>query len=143
MPGKWPQRDSVMWFWHTALYKFSYFMNILLVHLELFIAQISSLSDLSAFHLNIRSMQKHFNELHCLLTVLKHNFYFIGLSEIWLTTTSANIFSLPGYHTFHHHRVESLNTKPISAHEGVTLFIKDTIFRNVCNGITINTNLYE
>ena len=38
-------------------------------------------TDTSAFHLNIASISKHFDELSTLLALLKCNFSFIGISE--------------------------------------------------------------
>ena len=38
-------------------------------------------SKLSAIHLNISSLSKHFDELNTLLALLKYNFSFIGLTE--------------------------------------------------------------
>ena len=39
-------------------------------------------TDLSLFHMNIRSLSQHFDELHPLLICLDVNFQVIGLSEI-------------------------------------------------------------
>ena len=46
---------------------------------------------LSMFHMNIRSLPKHFDELQQYLNVLKYDFSVIGISETWLGENNADI----------------------------------------------------
>ena len=51
-------------------------------------------------HMNIRSLSKHFDELHNYFQTLHSNFSVIGLSETWLKDSDMpfNIYSIPDYH---------------------------------------------
>ena len=52
----------------------------------------------SLFHLNIRSINKHFEELQLLLdNNTKQPFSIIGLTETWLSSSSHHPFALNGY----------------------------------------------
>ena len=44
----------------------------------------------SLFHLNIRSLNLHFEELHAALNLLEHSFDVIGITEIKLSDSSKN-----------------------------------------------------
>ena len=52
--------------------------------------------SLSAFHLNIASLELHFDELHTLLTSCNINFDFVGISETGFQLNS-NIHDIEGY----------------------------------------------
>ena len=56
-------------------------------------------TPLSVFHLNIRSLSKHFDDLFSLFNVFSSNFPIIALSETWLCNTSdCSMFELPSYY---------------------------------------------
>ena len=54
---------------------------------DTFIKNVSNMQDdkraLSMFHMNIKSLHKHFDELQQYLNVLKYDFSVIGISETW------------------------------------------------------------
>ena len=70
---------------------------------EEFIENFSNSKCFSAFHLNISSLTKHFDELHTLLSLLNVNFSVIGITETkFLKNTQTSInFSLQNYTTEH------------------------------------------
>ena len=55
----------------------------------------------SFFHLNIKSLPKHYDELEIFLKSLDHDFSFIGLPEIWLDENKQDLYDLPGYNCIH------------------------------------------
>ena len=54
-------------------------------------------SQLSLFHLNIKSISKHYDELELYLNSLDFKFSFIGLSETWLDDNKEEFYDLKGY----------------------------------------------
>ena len=75
----------------------------------------------SVFHLNINSLQYHFDELQTYLSNCPIDFQILGISESRLKTdiwTTTNI-QLPGFN------IEHMPTK--SANDGALLYIRDTI----------------
>lgn len=54
---------------------------------------------LSLLHLNIRSLRKHQDDLVALISLLKHSFSVICLSETWLSGNEGNLYGLPGYYS--------------------------------------------
>ena len=52
------------------------------------------MSALSFFHLNISSLEKHFDEFASLSTLLNYSFDFIGISEIRLNSSASSNISL-------------------------------------------------
>ena len=78
-------------------------------------------NDFSVFHLNINSLQYHFDELQTFLSNCPIDFQILGISESRLKSnisTTTNI-QLPGFN------IEHMPTK--SANGGALLYIKDTI----------------
>lgn len=55
----------------------------------------------SLFHLNIRSIQKNYDELTNLLSLIKFKYSCIILSETFLNKNNKNLYDLPGYKSFH------------------------------------------
>ena len=53
--------------------------------------------QLSLFHLNIKSLSKHYDELDSYLDSLEYKFAFIGLSETWLDEDKQDFFDLENY----------------------------------------------
>ena len=84
-------------------------------------------TNFSAFHLNIASMPKHYDELITLLAQLDCKFSFIGISETRNTTIHApeldHEYCIPGYNKF--------STPAESSAGGVSLYISD-IFSSIC-----------
>lgn len=78
----------------------------------------------SAFHINTRSLNQHYEELCNLLNSIPVNFDFIGCSETWLTGEShIDRYRIPGYTM-----VNDIRT--FSTGDGVTLYVKtDNNFR--------------
>ena len=82
--------------------------------------KISRNSSLATLHLNIASLAKHFEDLQNLLSVLKHPFDIIGISEHKINKTSKNKdFNLPEY-TFCFSPTES-------SHGGTGFFISNDL----------------
>ena len=78
-------------------------------------------NDFSVFHLNINSLQYHFDELQTFLSNCSIDFQILGISESRLKTdisTTTNI-QLPGFN------IEYMQSK--SKNGGTLLYIRDTI----------------
>ena len=75
----------------------------------------------SALHLNISSLSKHFDELNTLLSLLQHNFSFIGISETRFLYGREPVldFSITGY--------SHISTPTDSTAGGVILYISNTL----------------
>ena len=72
------------------------------------------------FHMNIKSLPKHFDELQQYLDVLKYDFSVIGISETWLNEYNTDLYELSGYVTIKCCRKERRGG-------GVSLYIRDEI----------------
>ena len=74
----------------------------------------------SAFHLNIASMSRHFDEFSTLLSLLQHKFSFIGISETRFLNHQEPLFdfSIPGY--------SHISTPTESSAGGVLLYISNS-----------------
>ena len=57
----------------------------------------SNINNLSMFHLNVKSLPKHFDELELYLNSLDMKFSFLGLTETWLTNDKQEFYDFPGY----------------------------------------------
>lgn len=73
--------------------------------------------EIQILHLNIRSINKHFNDFVCVLEDLKTQFSIIVLTESWLTEDSV-LFNLPGYSTF-------VNPGKTNKCDGTVIFARD------------------
>ena len=49
------------------------------------------------FHMNIKSLPKHFDELQQYLYMLQYDFSVIGISETWLNENKAGLYDLNSY----------------------------------------------
>ena len=67
-------------------------------------------TDFSVFHLNINSLQYHFNELQIFLSNCPIDFQILGISESRLKadTSTITIIQLPGFN------IEHMPTKPVN-----------------------------
>ena len=61
-------------------------------------------NSLSFFHLNIKSLPKHYDELEIFRKSLDYDFSFIGLTETWLDENKQDLYDLPGYNCIHRYR---------------------------------------
>ena len=79
---------------------------------------VSSENDLSLFHLNIRSLSLHLDELVSTLSTLKVNFDVIGVSETWdsLENPIKTNVEIPGYSYF--------SSQSQTQNGGVALYVK-------------------
>ena len=59
----------------------------------------SKTEDISAsfFHLNIKSLPKHYDELNLYLDLLKVKFSFIALTETWLSESTEELHGIQNY----------------------------------------------
>ena len=76
-------------------------------------------ADFSLFYLNIRSLERNFNNLINLLSLLDINFILIGVSETWLNEPS-HLLDIDGYNFIHKHR-------PNRSGGGVGLYISNNL----------------
>ena len=53
----------------------------------------------SMFHMNIKSLPKHFDELQQYLDMLEYDFSVFGISETWMNEHNADLYDLNGYVT--------------------------------------------
>ena len=97
-----------------------------------------SLNDLnfSIFHLNVRSLPKHFNELQNYLTNLNLKFSVIGLTETWLTEHTADLYELEGYRHFKLFRSSKRGG-------GVSLYIKDNLEAHKRDDLSVINSDFE
>eukprot|EP00111_Clytia_hemisphaerica_P005667 TCONS_00016451-protein len=83
---------------------------------------------LSAFHLNISSISKHFDKLQTLLSQLNINFDFIGISESRNTTDDENLaHPKEGEHDFPLENYKKFFTPTESTAGGVSLYISRSL----------------
>lgn len=120
-------------------------MALELLEVGQFNQQMKTSSDLSLLHLNIRSLQKHYDELHVLNASLKHSFHVIALSETWLSNGADAPYPLPGYQLEVANRSNLLSDKlrTASSHGGVALYINASVSYSVRRDIVITSDLCE
>ena len=75
---------------------------------------------LSMLHLNVRSIATNLHQLRNYLTLLNHNFSFVGLTETWFNESTVNRYKLEGYSQVNNYR-------PTKKGGGVTLCIHGSI----------------
>lgn len=75
---------------------------------------------MSFFHLNIKSLPKHLNELEMYLDSLNLNFSFIGLSETWLDGDKKELYYLSSYNSVNKYRHGKRGG-------GVSVYVKENI----------------
>ena len=76
--------------------------------------------NLSIFHLNIKSLPKHCDELVMYLDSLKFPFSFIGLTETWLDECKENLYDIPKY-------VSVTRSRKTKRGGGVSLLVRNHI----------------
>ena len=91
-------------------------------------------NNFSLLHLNIRSLNKHHDDLVSLLSSVDYHPSIIGCTETWLSNQSyVDILNLDGY-TFYH------RNRPGRTGGGVGLYIHSSVPVNVCNDLKIDDN---
>ena len=73
----------------------------------------------SAFHINIRSLPKHFDDLSEYLLSLNMLFSVVAVSETWLHKSNPDLFNIPGYHFISNSKIKIL---PIFKCDNSSLF---------------------
>ena len=80
-------------------------------------AKNESARNLSFFHINIKSLPKHYDELEIYLNSLSFKCSFIALSETWLDEYKQDLYEFPNY--------ASINKFRKNKGGGVSLYIAD------------------
>lgn len=62
----------------------------------------------SVFHMNARSLSKHFDEISGMLHNIGHDFTVLGFTESWLNQSTDQLYDLPGYSTYSSTRIDKL-----------------------------------
>ena len=85
-------------------------------------------SQLSLFHLNIKSISKHYDELGLYLNSLDFKFSFIGLSETWLDDNKEEFYDLKGYSSVNRYRKDKKGGG-VSLHirKGITFMLRNDL----------------
>lgn len=81
----------------------------------------TSQSYFNILHLNIRSLQKNFDNLTSLLECLATPPHIIALSETWLKDSTQHLYNLKGYEAYHTCRANR-------EHGGVSIYICSDIY---------------
>lgn len=102
----------------------------------------SNLENFKVCHLNIRSIQKNFEELEILLEELSHKFEIIALTETW-KIENIELYKLNGYNIIYNEGIYNQN-------DGVVVLIKDNLNFDVeinnigpIKAIRIKVNFFE
>ena len=93
-------------------------------------------SQISMFHLNVRSIVSNFRQLDLLLSSLQTEFDVIGLSETWLTKSNTDIYNFTNYN----HIYKTRNNKRGG---GVSMYIKKCYKHNLRDDLSILENHCE
>ena len=86
----------------------------------------------SVLHLNIRSVNKNFEQLEILLDGLYHNFSVIVLSETWIVGDT-NLYNLPNYTTYYNYSKKNQN-------DGVIIYVHSSLPHYTETIKELNTN---
>nr|CAI5831865.1 unnamed protein product [Callosobruchus analis] len=92
-----------------------------------------NINGLGIIHFNIRSLQKHFNELLVYVDVMKNNLDIIVLSETGEVKDKSN-FSIPDYNMYY-------NESHLNKCDGVVVYVKHSI--SVIESLVQGHPLYE
>ena len=77
-------------------------------------------NQLSFFHLNVKSIPKHFDELEMYINSLKLEFTIIALTETWLDESKQDLYNIPKYNCINRFRKQRRGG-------GVSLYIRNDI----------------
>lgn len=95
-----------------------------------------NVDNFSIFHLNIRSLPKHFSELQNFLSTLNLKFSVIGLTETWLTENTQDLFELEGYCHFKLFRSGRRGG-------GVSLYVNENLNVRIRNDLCVINSNFE
>ena len=93
-------------------------------------------NDLFFAHLNVRSLNKNFDQLRDFLNELKFNSSVIGVSETWLKDTPSPLFSVEGFSLFTNNRTEKRGG-------GVGFYVSDNLKAKVIEELSIKSEDIE
>ena len=94
-----------------------------------------SVDTFALLHFNIRSLNKHFDELQLLLDNNIPTFPIVGLTETWLSSDSQS-FSLNGYDLIVNNRLNRIGG-------GVSLYVPHCLEYTVCDDLNVMNNYIE
>ena len=96
------------------------------------------LNSFSVFHLNIRSMKKHFEAFQDFIEFSNFKFSAICLSKIWLQRheISDSNFQLPGYYSFHLAREKNRGGR-------LYIFLQETYSYKFRKDLQVNFKAFE
>lgn len=101
------------------------------------VKHISNNKTFSSLHLNIRSLQKHHDELVSLLTITNYGFDVVGCSETWLNERShIDSLNIEGYQFFNKNRSHKIGG-------GVCLYVKSKLNASVCEDLNIDDGVSD
>lgn len=80
-------------------------------HVNSFISKYNSI-----IHFNARSLRKHFDEIHDLLSSYSNSFSLIAITETWLSVADKNLYCFPNSNSEYCNKITS-------SHGGVAIFI--------------------
>ena len=103
---------------HTDLISLSKYYSI--EEYNKYIKTVSQ-SYFNILHLNIRSLQKNFDNLTSLLECLANPTHIIALSETWLKDSTQHLYNLKGYEAYHTCRTNR-------EHGGISIYICSDIY---------------
>ena len=89
----------------------------------------NSIKKLSLFHINVKSLPKHHDELELYINSLKFEFSVIDVTENWLDESKQDLFDLQGYNCLHTFRQGKRG-------DGVSLYIQNGI--DFLNGLHLS-----
>ena len=93
-------------------------------------------NDLFFAHLNVRSLNKNFDQFHDFIKELKFNSLVIGVSETWLKDTPSPLLSIEGFSLFTNNRTEKRGG-------GVGFYVSDYLKAEVIKELSIITEHVE
>ena len=66
-------------------------------HLSTSLSKLANQPNFGLFHINIRSLAAHKDELAALLKMLNYQFPVVGMTETWLTDITSSLYNIDGY----------------------------------------------
>lgn len=93
--------------------------NFGVYNFDSFNSKFKKIQGFMALHLNVRSLNKHMDDLTSFLNELEFEVDVLAISETWMTENSIDFSNIDGYQSFHQFRHEKRGG-------GVSLFVKDT-----------------
>ena len=66
-------------------------------HLNTSLSKLANQPNFGLYHINIRSLAAHKDELAALLKMLNYQFPVVGMTETWLTDITSSLYNIEGY----------------------------------------------